>query len=277
MTEAIQFKILQRQLKFRNPNHLLTVPANLSWSRTEWTSAEDYVGSLYELGISWTYPGHSAYPNQFRKMKEPPLFLEYKGRPFWKDYLCLSIVGARKIHPLTKDWMMSEISPFLQKESICVVSGGAFGVDQWAHLISLKNNCPTIVVVPSGLVDMYPANLRSEIEKVNPAQVCFVSEFETKQPLRKSHFFFRNRLIAALGEMTLMTQADVKSGSLLTVHHALENGRPVLTLPAHPALLGFGGNLKLLQDGAGVVTNRLDLLQIWNGEIMASAITDVTR
>ena len=71
--------------------------------------------------------------------------------------------------------------------------------------------------------------------------------------------------------MTLIIQAELKSGSLLTVHHALENGRLVLTLPAHPMTIGFTGNIKLLQDGAYLVSSALDLLEIWNGEIMSNS------
>ncbi len=268
MMEAIYFKILQRQLKFRNPNHLLRLPVDFKFTAAEFQSAKKYLQTLFELNIQWTFPGHEFYPPNFLRMKEPPLFLEFKGKPFWISKKCISVVGARKIHTLSEKWINTELAAFLSDQQACLVSGGAYGVDQQSHAACLKISQCTIVVVPSGLVDVYPKNLPQLFKYFDPDLVCFVSEFEIHQTLHKSHFFYRNRLIAAFGEVTLIIQAEIKSGSLLTVHHALEFGRPVLTLPAHPQMLGFSGNLKLLQDGAVLICSSLDLLEIWNSEIM---------
>lgn len=267
MNTAIAFKILHRRLKFRNPDHLLRVPDHFNYSLAEEASANTYLDQLYQLNIKFTYPGDPFYPPNFYRMKEPPLFIEYKGHPFWMSHQCLSVVGARKIHSLTQAWLKEHLSQYLKRQAVCIVSGGAVGVDQLAHLVAIKESAPTIVVVPSGLVDIYPPNLKSLLDS---EVVCCVSEFEIDQKLRKSHFYFRNRLIAAFGEMTLMAQADIKSGSLLTVHHALEFGRTVVTLPSHPALIGFGGNMKLIKDGAPMVTTYLDLSEIWDAEVLSS-------
>lgn len=266
MNQAAHFKILQRQLKFRNPDHLLALPDQFSYTQKEILAAKEYLESLKSRQIQFTFPGDSHYPKQFLKMKEPPLFLEYIGNPYWLTYDGLAVVGARKIHKLTESWMRQHLSEFVIQQPVCIVSGGAFGVDQLAHCIALKKSVPTVVIVPSGLVDIYPKTLKERLDYLNPNLVCYVSEFEIDQKLNKSHFYYRNRLISALGDMVLVTQADIKSGSLLTVHHALENGKPVLTLPSHPELIGFGGNIKLLQEGAAVMSSSLDLLQIWKAE-----------
>ncbi len=272
MNTGLHFKILQRQLKFRNPNNWLDLPEHFVFHRDEYLSALDYLESLNKHGIQWTFPGDINYPKQFLRMKEPPLFFEFIGVPFWKDMSCLAVVGARKIHQLTENWMLYHLSDYLEKQPVCIVSGGAFGVDQLAHKISLKKSVPTIAIVPSGLVDIYPQSLKKELNAMNAELVCYLSEFEIHHKLNKSHFYFRNRLISALGDMVLVIQADTKSGSFLTVHHALENGKPVLTLPAHPELLGFSGNIKLLQDGAALISSSLDLLQIWKAENSAQQL-----
>jgi len=269
MMTAIHFKILQRQLKFRNPNHWLQIPEGHSFSKSDYLSACAYMENLKKHSISWTHPGDSNYPAAFYRMKEPPLFFEFRGKPFWSEYPCLAVVGARKIHSLTERWMNLHLADYLAARKVCVVSGGAYGVDQLAHALALKKSNPTVVIVPSGLVQIYPKILESQLAALDSSLVCYLSEFEIEQKLNKSHFYFRNRLIAALGEMVLITQADTRSGSLLTVHHALENGKVVLTIPAHPEQVGFAGNLKLLQDGAGLITTSLDLLQIWNAETMS--------
>lgn len=276
MNEAILFKILHRKNKFRNPNHLTTLPSSFTYTANECSEAEKYLESLWKLGISWTYPGQPYYPKNFLKMKEPPLFLEYKGEPFWMNHKCLSVVGTRKAHALTESWLKLQLSDYLQKQidlekteiRPCLVSGGAIGVDQLSHAVAIKNQMPTIAIVPSGLTELYPKNLNAFSDS---KWMCFMSEFEISQKLFKSHFYFRNRLIAALGEMTLVVQADVKSGSLLTVHHALENGRPVLTIPSHPEMHGFAGNLKLLQDGAYLISSGLDLSEFWRAELTSNS------
>lgn len=264
--KAIQFKILQRKFKFRNPNHWLEIPPNFEFSEKDLFEAEKYLEALQAKSIRYTFPTDEFYPKPFLTMKEPPLFLEFRGQPHWLHLDFLSLVGSREMSILTRQWLNQNLPNFLQQSKTGVVSGGARGVDQLAHLLSLKAGCPTVFVLPSGLENMYPDNLASfEVEEFR-SNVCFLSEFESAQKIHKSHFYFRNRLIAALGKATLVVQASLKSGSLLTVHHGLENGRPILVVPSHPAVPGFDGNLKLLRDGAQVAMNDDDLLDFWSAE-----------
>lgn len=266
MQQAILFKIIQRKYKFRNPHNLTSMPSNFIYEHAEFESARQYINLLESLKIKYSYPTDINYPAQFLKMKEPPLFFEYIGEPLWNQFNFLSVVGSREIQPCTDLWMKQNLSQFVKKMSVGIVSGGANGVDQLAHLIAIKNNSPTIFVLPSGLQNLYPRSLE-EMRHNCPGQLlCFISEFELQQRIHKSHFYVRNRLIAALGQLTLVTQANIKSGSLLTVHHCLEMGRPVLTVPAHPEMYGFDGNLKLMFDGAYSVRNFNDLLDFWKAE-----------
>lgn len=265
--KAIQFKVLQRKLKFRNPNHWLDVPEGLSFDACDCFDAEKYLEELQRKGIQFTYPTHPSYPSAFLKMKEPPLFLEYRGNPHWLQADFLSVVGSRELSVLTRSWMNQHLPSFLEKTNgVGIVSGGARGVDQLSHLIAAKACRGTVFVLPSGVENMYPDSLSQfEIAEFLP-HICFMSEFESKQRIHKSHFYFRNRLIAALGQISLVTQASLKSGSLLTVHHCLENGKPICVVPSHPAVSGFDGNLKLIREGAQIVADASDLLDFWNAE-----------
>jgi DNA processing protein len=267
MNTHILFKILQRRLKFRNPNHLLEVPTDFKPTQAEVESAETYLHQLSEKNIRFTNPGEPDYPVAFRSMKEPPLFLEYDGPPLWLRSDFISIVGSRDVSGMTEAWMKSHVSNFITMASVGIVSGGAVGVDQLAHLLAIKAKSPTVFVLPSGLENLYPRSLHLFKNKNHSENCCFLSEFELDQKIHKSHFYFRNRLIAALSAMTLVTQASLKSGSLLTVHHCLENGRPVLVVPAHPEMLGFAGNAKLIRDGAYPASNSDDLLDFWKAEL----------
>lgn len=266
MEKAVLFKILQRKLKFRNPQHLTELSREFIFTEAEYVSANNYLRELRANGINYTYPEKDDYPQEFLKMKEPPLFVEYLGPPLWNTTAFVSVVGSRDLLPLSEKWLKGQLSEFLTQAGVGVVSGGAKGVDQLAHLIALKNNVPTIVVLPSGLLNLYPPTLINFKAKAPEGNICFLTEFEMHQKLQRSHFFFRNRLIAALGKITLVVQATVKSGSMLTVHHCLEMGKPVSTIPAHPELCGFDGNLKLLHEGAYSVRNFKDLHEFWVAE-----------
>lgn len=264
MTDAVLFKILQRRYKFRNPKGLLKAPEDIEFQQSEIDSAIEYISTLRKMGISYTCPTDQNYPKQFRMMKEPPLFLEYSGTPFWNEHGFISVVGSRQISDLTELWMKNHLPLFLNSSNAGIVSGGAIGVDQLAHSICIFHQKHTIVVLPSGIRRLYPENLGKMQQHSN--YICLLSEFERDERVQKSHFYFRNRLIAALGKMTLVTQATLKSGSLHTVHHALEFGRPVLTVPSHPELTGFEGNIQLMSDGAYEVPNSRVLLDYWNSE-----------
>jgi DNA processing protein len=267
MDDAVYFKIIQRRQRYRNPNALVSVPPDFSYTDEEFESARVYVNNLKVRKISYCYPGHEHYPAVFLKMAEPPLFLEFVGNPIWISNPLISVVGAREIEDSTERWMRYHLSEFLKKApDTAIVSGGARGVDQLAHLVSLKEGNPTVIILPTGLSQIYPAELKNLFKVYSKKTLCFLSEFEQNQQINKAHFYFRNRLIAALGSFTLVTQASLKSGSMLTVHHCLQNGRPVVSVPAHPEMIGFGGNIKLLQEGAYIINSFGDLLDFWKAE-----------
>lgn len=266
MEKAIRFKWLQRKFKFRNSDFIHQYPVDSEMSDLDKKDIRQYLEQLNVSGISYTYPTHADYPAVFYQMKEPPLFLEYIGTPVWKQNRLCSVVGSRKIHPLSQRWMASELTQFVERAKVTVVSGGANGVDQAAHLAALKAQQSTIVVLPSGLGQLYPQNLTELKEEVLFYNGCFLSEFEQHQKVQKNYFYLRNRLIAALGCFTLIVQATQKSGTLLTVHHALEFGRPVVVVPGHPMLVEFSGNMKLIKDGASLAHDFSDLLDFWHAE-----------
>ena len=84
--------------------------------------------------------------------------------------------------------------------------------------------------------------------------------------VRRNYFYFRNRLIAAFSQITLVVQAEKKSGTFLTVHHALQNGKTILTVPAHPMMSSFSGNQHLMKEGAFFVSDRQALHDFWEAE-----------
>lgn len=266
MEKAILFKIIQRKYHFRNPHQLVVLPKDFIYNESEYSSAREYIQNLAKYNIKYSHPENEDYPKEFLKMKEPPLFFEYYGAAIWKNEEFISVVGSREIHPHTEKWMKMHLTEFVCRNNVGIVSGGARGVDQLSHLIAMKNRVPTIFILPSGLLHLYPNSLNEIKSDYMSDNICFISEFEIYQKIHKSHFFFRNRLIAAFGRITLVAQASLKSGSLLTVHHCLEIGKAVATVPAHPEMTGFEGNLKLIYEGAYSIRNFIDLQDFWVAE-----------
>lgn len=269
MNQAILFKALQVTNKFRNSKSVLKITSEIVQSilSDNIEYAKYYLDELHRLGIKYTYPGHESYPKLFYKMLEPPLFLEYFGEPVWMTYDILSVVGSRKIHTFTQSWMQTELALFLEeKTNIAIASGGAVGVDQCAHWMSIKASRPTIVILPCGLTKLFPQNLDKLKNYILENGGCLMSEFSYDQQVRKQFFYFRNRLIAALAKVILIAQAERKSGSFLTVHHALQNGRTLVTLPAHPEMSDFSGNLHLMGEGCFHVFTNKDMLNLWEAE-----------
>lgn len=213
------------------------------------------------LQFSWDMqkidPKSPLYPKAFHTLTDPPQQFFYSGPPSWLEVPMLAIVGARDALPWVQTWLEQELLPVLQKQPVCIVSGGARGIDQWAHILASRAGLPTIAVLPSGIRHLYPKNLNRLSGKI-----AFLSEYEPEQAMRKFHFYKRNRLIPVMATGLLVVQAQVKSGTMMTAQMAIDQGCPVATLPASPYMENFSGNLKLIMEGAQMVRGQGDL-QLW--------------
>lgn len=266
MDKAILFKALQRKNKYRNTDNVFEIESPTIFTDTDLRQAENYLQKLKSTGIKYTFPGDVSYPLAFYKMTEPPLFLEYLGHPSWQSVDLISVVGSRECHDLTSQWLNTHLLHFLKIENVGLVSGGARGVDIKSHMASLRAGRATVAFLPCGLQQIYPVEFKYLVTEIITGGGAVVSEFESSQKIHKSFFYFRNRLIASMGKICLVAQAGLKSGTMLTVHHALQNGRPVATIPAHPLLSEFTGNLKLMSEGATPITDSLTLYDFWKAE-----------
>ncbi len=214
--------------------------------------------------FKFVFYGQREFPVGLRKMSDPPLALSYQGDLTSISHYTISVVGSREPHELSSDWMQTELYAFLKQQRPSVISGGARGVDHKAHLISMVLDIPTVVVLPSGLAQKYPAHWNDQKWKEKP--ILFVSEMLLSERISKRNFAARNRLIAAWGLVTLIVEAHMKSGTLITAHHALGEGRPVWIVPGHPMLPSFAGSLELTFYQGQIVRNALDLSTLFQSE-----------
>lgn len=231
----------------------------------------DYLGILNDIDqhdIKVTIYGDDQFPTELYFMKDPPVLLFYMGSETWKNGPMVSVVGSREPQLKSLVWIEDEFSLFLKATNAITVSGGARGIDQKIHLSSLRLKLPTIVVIPSGLLQMYPEGLKSIKNSIIEYGGCFISEYLPRQRMNKYYFHERNRLISAFGCLTLIIEAKIKSGSMMTARLAADDGRPVLTLPGFPSENAYAGNLQLIYDGAQMVRCMLDLEQLFCAEII---------
>jgi DNA processing protein len=218
---------------------------------------------LRELRAEIIYPGHPEYPLRYLLLESPPLCLSYIGSPVWMDSRALAGVGSREPHPFTLDWMREELMPFLRTQRLVTVSGGARGVDQELHELSLAAGVPTVVHIPSGLNAIYPRSLDRLVPEV-VTNGCVISKFRPSAIVKPFHFHERNELIAQMSSYVLILEARLKSGTGLTAQFAIRNNIPIGAVPGHPLLRQFAGSLKLIGEGVDLICDRKDLLLSWS-------------
>jgi DNA processing protein len=211
-------------------------------------------------GVRWSFPGQPDFPPGWYGLSRAPLLFSYIGRPVWLEKTLISIVGSRT--PMTEStlWMQRELPRFLSCLDVAVVSGGARGVDQWAHRLALAARRPTVVVFPSGILNPYPHDREDLWESVLLEDGCLLSTFALGEPIRKQHFHTRNRWIAGLSELTFVVEGNRRSGSLLTAALALEEGRTVAAIPVSPYCAQGQGGLDLIVEGGIMIRDAGDLI-----------------
>ncbi|WP_455756782.1 DNA-processing protein DprA [Sulfurimonas sp.] len=160
-------------------------------------------------------------------MKKYPQNLSFSGNLELLKKTKISIVGTRKPSKYTRQFTQL-LASTLSKHNICIVSGGAMGVDAVAHAGAGSSN--TISVLPCGIDIKYPAvnkNLLSDIERDG----LLLSQFEDGFKSRPWSFVTRNELVVALGEVLVVCEAELGSGSMRSVEFALEMGKEIFVLP----------------------------------------------
>lgn len=215
-----------------------------------------------ESGVSWVMYGEEDYPDLWYQLSKFPYVFSYRGSPCWKSHPLLAVVGSRTPMTETRYWMQRELGHFLKLNAVGIVSGGARGVDQWAHRLSLDFGRPTVCVLPAGVLNPYPFGQEKLWQRVIEQGGALVSTFSLEEPLRKWAFHVRNRWITGMSRVCFVVEANRRSGSTLTAQLALDEGRDLCTLPVFP--LGDQGlaNLDLLSSGAIMVRDHRDLKQL---------------
>lgn len=206
------------------------------------------------------HPGDAAYPAALSDCPNPPRTLWARGDLSLTERPSVAIVGTRRATAYAER-VTRELGRTLARAGACVVSGLARGVDASAHIGALEVGGATIAVLGTGLDVVYPrghAALQREIAEKG----LLLSELAPTNAAHGGSFPRRNRIIAALASTTIVVEAGVKSGALITASHALEMGRTVAAVPGPIDVPQAQGSNELIRDGAVAITSMADLLAL---------------
>jgi DNA processing protein len=196
----------------------------------------------------WRVPENSL----LRHLEPAPEYLFVQGNSDRLAERCLSVVGTRR----PSDRGLAAAFRFghaLGESGLVVVSGLALGVDSAAHRGALAANGFTVAVLGHGLDRIYPSVNRELAQSILRRGGCLVSEYAPGVPPLRPYFPLRNRIIAALSELTIVIEAAKRSGSLITAQYALDLGRELAVLPGRFDDVAYEGGHRLIQDGAALV------------------------
>lgn len=202
---------------------------------------------------------HDAYPDLLREIHDPPVVLYAIGDLAALKQPCIAMVGTRK--PSVSGSETAEHFAFeLASRQITVVSGLALGIDARAHTGCVAAGGKTIAVMGTGIDRIYPRQHHQLADKLSKNGLL-LSEFPLNSPSSAGHFPRRNRIISGLSLATLVVEAALRSGSLITARLALEQNREVMAVPGSIHNPQSRGCHFLLQQGAKLVTSTEDILE----------------
>lgn len=217
---------------------------------------------LQEQDVRLLLAADDAFPPLLREIPVAPFGIYAKG-PFHFNQPAIAIVGTRRA--TTEGRRIAEqLAEELGRHSITIISGLALGIDGAAHRGALAGHGTTIAVLPTGLDRIYPphhTNLASDIIKANGT---LISEYPFNTPSFPLHFLERNRIVSGLASGTVVIEAPLKSGALVTARLAMDQNRDVFVVPGPVSHPNYQGSHRLIQQGASLITCAKDVCEHLN-------------
>ncbi|HVE44602.1 MAG TPA: DNA-processing protein DprA [Gammaproteobacteria bacterium] len=234
---------------------------------------------IVEKTIAWrNQSGHALlclddpdYPVQLKQLSDPPLVLFVRGQVSVLHQFQIALVGSRRATP-TGLRNAEQLAIELAQAGVVITSGLALGIDGAAHRGTLSVKGTTIAVCGTGVDCVYPRSHLSLAEEIVHCGGAIVSEFPLGVPPLATNFPRRNRVISGLSAGVLVVEAALKSGSLITVRYALEQGRDVFAVPGSIRQPLSQGCHYLLRQGAKLVETAKDILEEFKMPVQCDAV-----
>lgn len=230
---------------------------------------DEYMDRLFtrmeEEGIIAVTQMDDEYPDRLRGIENAPPTLYVRGNLQLNDERMFAIVGSRKI---TADGMhiTESIARDLAERNVTIVSGLAFGADKRAHEGCLEGGGKTIAVLASGPEQIYPSEHHALADRILMEGGTILSEYPPDVPPDSYHFPQRNRIISGLSDGVLMTEGTARSGAMITVRFAREQGRPCFAVPGSVYSSASEGPNWMLVDGDHAALSAEQVLEYFGWE-----------
>ncbi len=244
---------------------LLTPKELQNFKSVDFNAVEKVIDNCNKKGYKIITPDDEQYPACLLRIKNPPCVLYVMGElPQMDDEVGIAMVGTRNC---TKNGLIvaSVLGYRLAEAGAVIISGGALGIDTACSRGAVAAKKKSVIVLGCGLD--YPNLLRNrKIWDDVAKNGAVISEYQPD--VAPSHYTFpiRNRLMSALAKGVVLIEAPEKSGALITVSHALEQGKDIYVLPGDITNFNYVGNNKLLQDGANAIFTPRDVLNEYLSE-----------
>lgn len=204
--------------------------------------------------------GSKAYPKQLLNIYQPPDKLYVMGDEKILDNFGLGIVGTRNASPYGKE-ITKALSYGLAKKDIVIISGMATGIDSEAHRGAIMAKGKTIAVLGSGFDNIYPKENVELFWQIIKSGGAIVTEYKKDVKPIPQNFPKRNRIISGLSMGIVVTEAPIRSGSLITADMALDEGKEVFAVPGNVLSKNSSGTNELIKQGAKLTENIFDILE----------------
>lgn len=200
------------------------------------------------------------YPQILKEIYDPPIAIYLIGDKTILNNTNIAIIGCRECSEYGKN-IARKLAYNISKNKMNIVSGLAKGIDIEGHIGALEANEKTIAVLGNGVDTIYPKeniNVAKEIIKKGGA---IISEYPLGTIPNKNNFPERNRIVSGMSKGVIVVEAKEKSGTLITVDFALEQGRDVFVVPGNLNSQNSVGTNELIKQGAKIITNYQDIIE----------------
>ena len=193
------------------------------------------------------------YPNRLRDLKDAPPFIFYKGKLPKEKEATISVVGARECSVYGMN-VATRLGELIASYKVSLISGMARGIDSISQLSAVNAGGYSLAVLGGGVEHIYPRESRILYERLCEDGGVMSEIYPSVQPM-KAFFAQRNRLISGMSDCVCVVEAKEKSGTLITVDCALEQGREVFAVPGRISDITSFGTNELINQGAGMITD----------------------
>lgn len=242
-----------------------------------WREKQDpmtFVVALDTRGIRLISLNDPEYPGLLKTIFDPPAYLFAKGGTL-ANRTTVAMVGSRECTQYGRE-TATRLAKELAHGGLSIVSGGANGIDQASHEGALAANGHTIAVLGSGLLGIDNIRHQGLFDRILASGGTIISEFPLATPPYKSNFPIRNRIVSGMCQATIIVEAGLPSGTMITAEAAARENREVCAVPGNISSTRSKGANFLIKTGAHCITEAQDVFHLYGMNVAPNASATTT-